>query len=135
MRGVPVQDDLGPGVSLESRSMFCSYTWSDFPAGLSTTYCVETPMKLESMIRPVTRLRPSVIASASSRCAREIFSGRMPRSSLPPFAVGAGHRPVGSRSFPPLAATTMSVPVETTSPSMRFEVPRKLATNVVRGFS
>lgn len=67
--------------------------------------------------------------------AREIFSGRMPTRILPPRAVGAEHRPAGSRSVLPPTPTRMSVPDSVISPSMRLEVPRKLATKVVFGFS
>ena len=62
-------------------------------------------MKLESAIRPVTRLRPSGIRPASSACVREIFSGRTPTSTLPPVVVGAEQRAPGSGE---LAAARLS---------------------------
>ena len=87
-------------------------------------------------MRPVTRLRPSAMAPSSSRWASEIFSGRTPTRSLPPLVVGAEHRPPGSLSLAPPAVTTRSSPFfSATSASMRLEVPRKFATNVVFGFS
>ncbi len=93
-------------------------------------------MKLESAIFPVIRLRPAGISPASSACVREIFSGRTPTRTLPPVVVAAEHRAVGSVSLPPPALRTISSPpLESTSASMRLEVPRKLATNVVFGFS
>lgn len=93
-------------------------------------------MKEESAILPVMRLRPSGISPASSAGMREIFSGRTPTSTLPPVVVGAEHRASGRTSLPPPAFSTMSSPLlESTSASMKLEVPRKLATKVVRGFS
>lgn len=93
-------------------------------------------MKLESAILPVIRLRPSGISPASSTWVRETFSGRTPTRTLPPAAVGAEQRACGRTSLPPPAARTMSSPfLLSTAASMRFEVPRKLATNVVCGFS
>lgn len=117
--------------------MFCAYTASSGQAGLSTTYWVETPMKLVPTIRPTTRLRPGGTVPASSAWVRVIFSGRMPTRTFPPFAVGAVHRAAGRvSSHPPLPETVRFSPsVRRISVSMRLEVPRKFATNVVRGFS
>lgn len=136
MLGVPVQDDPGAGDQSGSRSMFCAYTSSSGQTGLSMTYCVETPMKLESAIVPVKRLRPSAMLPASSACASDIFSGRTPTSSFPPAVGAVAQRCAGSRSLASAAVTTTSPPVlDATSASMRLEVPRKLATKVVCGFS
>lgn len=66
----------------------------------------------------------------------EIFSGRTPSSTFPPAAVGPLLRAEGRTSLPPPAFSTMSSPdLVSTSASMKLDVPRKLATNVVRGFS
>ena len=116
--------------------MFCAYTSKSGQTGLSTTYCVETPMKLESAIVPVMRLRPPGMPSASSAWVRVIFSGRTPTSTLPPAVVGAEHRVPGSSRVRSPAFRTMSSPfLVSICASMRLEVPRKFATKVVCGFS
>ncbi|GAA3042691.1 hypothetical protein GCM10020000_22200 [Streptomyces olivoverticillatus] len=132
-----MQDDLGAGrqarVALDVLRVDGQ---AGGATGLSTRYWVETPMKPAWVIRPVMRLRPSGTEAASSAWVRVIFSGRMPTSSFSPVRAVAVHRVAGRASLVSQARRRMSSPeVSRTSAAMRLEVPRKLATKVVRGVS
>ncbi len=135
--GAPVQDHLGAGRA-GHRGRCSGSRPRTGQTALSTTYSVETPMKLESAILPVIRLRPAGILPASSTCVSDIFSGRNSHSGpcrrsswAPNIAPAAG--PACRR--PPPGRCRRRPRLPSTAASMRFEVPRKLATNVVCGFS
>ncbi|CAM5584598.1 hypothetical protein SROCM77S_05657 [Streptomyces rochei] len=136
MRRVPVQDDVGAGGEAGVAVDVLGVDLELGQAAQSTMYWVETPMKLVLLILPVMRLRLSGMEPASSAWVMLIFSGRTPTRTLPPARAGAAQRATGRTSLSPAAfTTTSSAPRVSTSASMRLEVPRKLATKVVRGFS
>src|SRR6188472_498727 len=89
------------------------------PTDVATTTSVATPMYADSFTFPESRLTPP------SR--RLIFSGRTPIDTGPcePF--------VDARSSEP--STSRITPSPVIVPSSRFDLPRKPATNAVRGLS
>ena len=89
------------------------------PTAVVTTICVATPMYALSLTFPCRTFG----APSPSR----IFSGLTPTATLPV-------RPaVSTVTTLPSRSRTLSVP--STAPPSRFDVPRKFATNAVRGRS
>ena len=125
-----------PGPSCSSPApAFWAKTWMSAPPSVCTTYCVETPRKLASVtwpsstFDPLTDGRPGV--------------GGLERDLLGPHA--DPHRPLARRVHARAGTVRRAAPSASkvaTSPSrpvgrasIRFDEPRKLATNSVRGVS
>ncbi len=91
-----------------------------------------TPTKLTSQITPPGTVLPGASSSAPSSPI-STFSGRMPTQPALPSACA---RSVGTvTSIPCMSTVTRSEARPLILPSIRLDWPRKLATNVLRGFS
>ena len=91
-----------------------------------------TPTKLTSLTTPPGIVWPGASSSSPGRPMRT-FSGRIPTQ---PRSESVCTRAVGTEtSMPCIATVVMSAARLRTSPSMRLDWPRKLATKVLRGFS
>src|SRR3954470_9744857 len=110
--------------SERARYVFCSSATSRTPGASSTMTCVVVPRYTRSTTVPDSTTMPSSISSSSA-----IFSGRIESWTLVPLAHDGG---TGAATSVPSGSRT---PSPSTTPSSRFEIPMKPATNGRSGFS
>ena len=114
------------------RPVFCSKTTSSWPQGIFTRYVVDTPVKDTSVTTPPGMVLPGA-SSASPSSPISTFSGRIPTQPSPPSV--CARSALMETPMPCMSTLTWSPERPVTLPSIRLVWPRKLATNVVRGFS
>ena len=112
---------------------FCTMTVSSSPPAARTRYWIETPRNAATITVPRATLAPAGASAPAGTSV--IFSGRTPMRTL---AVSCGPmRAVGTCSWAPSWVSTEDVAPSllVIFASIRFEMPRKLATNWVCGCS